>query len=1722
MKRKVKEILKNLCVSLLIISITICGFPISMIDKVYAEDENVSPEIALNESFEVLMGETELAKLIDKTKDQWIAGIYQLQEVNDGGYIANVLRCTIDPPDGQIDEKIIVKFDKDFKIEWYKSLMELGIDMSYICSGIKVLSDGYLLMGKNGAPEYWTLKLDENGMKMGEIQGLYQNPNYDSEFVCMIQTNDQGYFIIEKENNYANNTYAYKTIKLDQNGENPSRFTFACSSEDQLYSSTQINDSSYIAVGKKNNNYWVVKFDTNGEKIWEKTYGGSGEDIARYIWKTNDGGSIIVGKTTSNDGDITGNDNNDAGWIIKIDEDGNSQWKRSLEIENLRNINLNSIYEADEGGYMLSLSGQDDDYKTQNRMIKLMPNKFLSNIKINGENIENFATDKMNYVVNAENNPTSIKVAGILADEASSMKIDGDLVENNEEKSIDLNEGKTSIAIEVATGGYTRTYTIIVYNYTAPKVQELKSIKTDDGSYIKAKIKQTSDGGYIALSQKQETGGTALRFVAIKLKEDFGRKWETVLDTDSEINYLDIQETEDGYICLGQSNDQHYKVKKLDRNGDLLWKDTYYKGSYDIPINLEQTSDGGYIIVGMTGNATSGNMDEWILKLASDGSQEWQKTFGGSEDDYATCVKQTSDGGYVIGGVTESSDGDISNQGEHDIWVIKTNPSGEKQWQKTYGGSGADTIYSIEGTQDGGYIVASATKSNNGDVSGNHGNQDCWIIKIGENGTLQWQKCFGGSGYDVAYFVEKTKDNGYVIGSATASNEIIGMGKEGDIWVFEIDEEGNVKWKRTLGFDVIEDQNFFSKTNDGGLLVSGEPANKDGNFFNNWAVKLGDDLPSSDNLLNDLKINGETVSGFVYNQYEYGYEVENQISSINIAPQLSDNKASMKMNGAVVTSEETKAISLNVGENTINIEVTAENGTTKIYTIKVKRKKEDIEETNVFLNDLSIEGETVSGFVYNQYEYEYEVENHINSINIVAELSDHTASMKMNGAEVASEEVKVISLDVGENIINIEVIEENVTSKVYTLKIKRKEELIEETNVFLRDLRIEGQTVSGFVYNQYQYGYQVENQISSINIVAKLADNTASVKINENAVGSEEIENVSLNVGQNIINIKVIATDGTTKVYTINVYRKSASSHHSSHSSLNKKDPIQKTISEKIEKMNNELKKIMNDSKKSDKEQGKEIRKILIDMKRTMKTVKNKKEAEKTLKQANNTISILSKMMKEIENQEEKEKILDSIKDTIYYTQYSITKIEDSKKITQFTQDSIRNVGKILKETNSSWQKEEELKNTLKEMVERGIVRIGRIKLDQKDFKVAQKAVHATIHTEVIKKEIQKRKQWIESIKNEMKKVSEEIAEEMKTNFVVDIPKQSEDIKKIKVSFSPELLKVIEENHIDRLSVKMRYVGLSINKDTFRDLGEEMITLEEEIVNAPSSLKQIDLLNESILNSDNELERIEGMPIIEVTVRKGKKEIRKFKQPLLLSFELSNISLTEEEVENLSVFRFNEEMNKWKSVGGRYDPITNSLIVYRMNFSKYTVLKSNKAFSDVKGHTQQKEINIMLKKGILEDEEKFSPQKTLTREEFATWVAKGFGLEEKEFDLAFEDIDKLNPHYKEIAATFTQGLITGKSDKVFDPKGSITKQEAAVVISKALQKYDKEKVPKDIEKYIAQFENKDEIASWAKESIATVASKGLSIGDDKNKYNPNEKMTKGDGAVLLYNINKQL
>jgi len=376
-------------------------------------------------------------------------------------------------------------------------------------------------------------------------------------------------------------------------------------------------------------------------------------------------------------------------------------------------------------------------------------------------------------------------------------------------------------------------------------------------------IRRTSDGGYIATVTTLSTDGQVTGYHGgsdiwlVKLDGSGIISWQKARGGSGYEMARDIWPTTDGgYIIAGittspDSGDvsgihtlpghdpQHdIWIAKHNNAGNVVWQRCIGGPEMDRPTSIRQTPDGGYILAGYSNSQTNpsdraiirGQYDAWIIKLSSTGGFQWQQTFGGLSDDHATGVSLTSDEGYIVSGYTASNDTYITdNHGGVDAWVIKLFPSGTLEWQKCYGGSGFDVANRVQQTPDGGYIVAGITASNDKDVSVNLGSDDAWILKLDQSGAIQWERTFGGSGPDAADDILLVPGGGYVVAAETQSSDIPIGGYHGstDNLIAKFSDTGALVWELCLGGSSAEYPGSIITSQDDDYMLGGISSSND-------------------------------------------------------------------------------------------------------------------------------------------------------------------------------------------------------------------------------------------------------------------------------------------------------------------------------------------------------------------------------------------------------------------------------------------------------------------------------------------------------------------------------------------------------------------------------------------------------------------------------------------------------------------------------------------------------------------------------------------------------------------------------------------------------------------------------------------------------------------------------------------------------------------------------
>ncbi len=307
------------------------------------------------------------------------------------------------------------------------------------------------------------------------------------------------------------------------------------------------------------------------------------------------------------------------------------------------------------------------------------------------------------------------------------------------------------------------------------------------------------------------------------------------------------------------------------------WNSVFGGSENDVGLNVRQTADGGYIVVGSTYSYGSGDSDVWLIKTDEFGNEQWNRTFGGPYIDHGSSVLPASDGGYIVVGYTASF-----GEGDYDVWLIKVDESGDEQSSYTFGGSGREKARGIQATLDGGYLIAGSTRSiGGGDYdawivktdescqgqsswsfgedgrdeifciqptwesgyymvgstqSFNAGSSNAWLIRTDDFGHFDWHRVYGSDNFGKAYYVEPTPDLGNIIVGYT----VTGTADDYDVWLIKTDLNGDEQWDRTFGGDGNDKGCSGHRSPDGGYIIFGTTDSYGAGDLDIWMIKVSD------------------------------------------------------------------------------------------------------------------------------------------------------------------------------------------------------------------------------------------------------------------------------------------------------------------------------------------------------------------------------------------------------------------------------------------------------------------------------------------------------------------------------------------------------------------------------------------------------------------------------------------------------------------------------------------------------------------------------------------------------------------------------------------------------------------------------------------------------------------------------------------------------------------
>ncbi|PSR53955.1 hypothetical protein AHMF7605_10710 [Adhaeribacter arboris] len=725
------------------------------------------------------------------------------------------------------------------------SVVQPTSDGGYILGGTSAsTSSGDKSQASKGNEDYWLVKLKADGTK--EWDKTFGGNNSD-RLTGLQQTKDGGYILAgnsqsDKSGDKTEVVTGSWIVKVQVDGSKAWDKTIVGGSVASL---RQTRDGGYI-LGGGYEDYWVVKLSTNGTKAWEKTFGGDDLDILTSVQQTKDGGYILGGSSRSGiSGDKSEKNNGGAFtsdyWMVKLRADGTKDWDKTIGAD--RNDGLTALQPTSDGGYILG--GRSSSSKSGDKSENL---------------IGGYDEDGADYwvvKVDARGNKVwDSTIGSTIADILTSLQQtqDGGYILGGYSLS-----GKGHDKTEDNKGG--SDYWIVKLKADGSKVWD-KTIGANNWAELAA-VQQTSDGGYIIGGSSNgdkfgdkteankgvpdESGWPTNDYWIVKLTE---KKPQTITFTP---------------ISDKKLSDAPFKLSAKASSG-LPVSFSVVAGPAKMNGNRITLTGVGEVIVKafQIGNATylpAEATQTFQVKETSLVTKLWDKTLGGTGYDRLQTMITTPEGGYLLGGSSESGKGADKSEANRgtDYWVVKLDSNGKKLWDKTLGGSGGDGLVKILATSDGGYLLGGSSTSDSSRFkrAPNKGESDYWLVKIDGKGNKLWDKSYGGNKTDVLQALVATPDGGYLLAGSSNSNKSGDKSEENqdiedwlyppfDYWVVKVDAKGTKLWDKAYSGDSRDILTAMTAAPEGGYLLGGysysnKGADKSENNKGNadfWVIKI--------------------------------------------------------------------------------------------------------------------------------------------------------------------------------------------------------------------------------------------------------------------------------------------------------------------------------------------------------------------------------------------------------------------------------------------------------------------------------------------------------------------------------------------------------------------------------------------------------------------------------------------------------------------------------------------------------------------------------------------------------------------------------------------------------------------------------------------------------------------------------------------------------------------
>ena len=754
----------------------------------------------------------------------------EITVTEDGGYLVT------DSTDATKDN-LVMRFNEKGVYQWEKSVGTANDTINKF----KATDSGYLMTGSSSDDNRdWIAKLNTDGSTATAKE--YITGTEDVSKISDIKELSTGdYAVAGTIDDGGNNDYWISKLNSDFSQQWAN--SYGGSNQELLSSISETDSGKLVATGitesnddDVSNNYggrdiWAIGVDSSGDLSWEKNLGGSADDSANTIKATSDGGYILTGTTESTDNnlDSTKSSNDNDGWIVKLDDSQNIEWQNLYDTNSFDNAT--SVNETGSGYLVTGGTGSGSD------------ETWIRSLADDGtENWTKTYDANFNFYPEVTETSTGDYILSELDgnDDLKMMKIDSD---GNElwDRNLSSKTDWASSIKETSDGGYilsgTKEYLNGDQDGVVVKFNNNGEISWEQdiggfGNEETTDIEEDSNGNYI-ISGRQDGD-----LWATKLADDGSQDWS---QTYQGIEATSIKEDSNGdYVISGtkisSAGDTDMTMLKVNSNdGSKVWQQDFGGGD-DWGGNIQETNDGGYILSG-TKTSNDGDKDSLIMKLDSNGHLQWQDELkDNSLDEEDINIKQTDDNGYILSATKETADGDT------DIWTRKLDASGNQVWDNIYGTNRDEISQKVEQTADGGYVISG------GQINSSN-NEDAYLLKLADDGSVEWDKTISGSSGDSderAKDVQQTEDGGYIVAGYTSSTELpkaetANHGGE-DAMLAKLDSSGKIMWTDLLGGSEDDRANSVEEVADDNYIIGGQSNSADGNVTQTDGTYGGEDM----------------------------------------------------------------------------------------------------------------------------------------------------------------------------------------------------------------------------------------------------------------------------------------------------------------------------------------------------------------------------------------------------------------------------------------------------------------------------------------------------------------------------------------------------------------------------------------------------------------------------------------------------------------------------------------------------------------------------------------------------------------------------------------------------------------------------------------------------------------------------------------------------------------